>query len=107
MSDKTQVNLTGVKQIKSVWLVKVCLQHKHKTLLFWLIVTEELNVVEGNGLHLANLKLCLVRFQNICLCNGGRPRRREKLAKLASESKLGNESTHWFSLKQKLMIYLH
>lgn len=49
MSDKTQVNLTGAKQIKSVWLVKVCLQREHKTLLFWLIVTEELNVVEGMG----------------------------------------------------------
>lgn len=49
MSDKTQVNLTGVKQIKSVWLVKVRLQHEHETLLFWLIVTEELTVEEETG----------------------------------------------------------
>lgn len=43
MVDKTEVNLAGVKQNKNVWLVKVCLKRKHKTMPFWLLVTGEFN----------------------------------------------------------------
>lgn len=39
---------------------------------------------------------CLIRFQNIYLSSGRRPRRREKLERLASESKLLNVFMQFF-----------
>lgn len=39
---------------------------------------------------------CLIRFQNIYLSSGRRPRRREKLGRLASESKLLNVFLQYF-----------